>query len=99
MKYTFEESMQKSATEFYLLRQSAENKEAFDKAVEWMSKKKFIADIENGTVRNKDGFVSQFTNYVWSKDYFDNPHFIFYDFFRPNLMNKYSRIIRGVDNA
>jgi hypothetical protein len=45
MKITFVESIEKSATEFYLLRQRAENETVFDKAVEWMTKNSFVCDM------------------------------------------------------
>jgi hypothetical protein len=95
MKMTFQESIEKSATEFYLLRQRAENKAVFDKAVEWMTKNSFVCDLSKGSVKSKQGFISQFTAYDWEHEYEINPHFVFYDFFRGPLLTKYQRILRG----
>jgi hypothetical protein len=95
MKMTFQESIKKSSTEFYLLRQRAENEALFDQAVEWMTKNSFVCDLSKGSVKSKEGFVSQFTNYDWAHEYETNPHFIFYDFFRGPLLVKYSRLLRG----
>jgi len=95
MKMTFQESIKKSATEFYLLRQRAENETVFDEAVEWMTKNSFVCDLSKGSVKSKQGFISQFTAYDWEHEYEINPHFVFYDFFRGPLLTKYQRILRG----
>lgn len=86
-----------SATELHLLRERAENKALFDKAVEWMNRMKFRADIKRGCTRNMHGVAAQFGNYDWAQEYVDHPHFVFYDFFSGHLLNKYSRLLRGLD--
>ena len=96
---TFDESTQRSATEFHLLRERAENKTLFDQAVEWMQRNKFRADLKRGCVRSVDGVQSQFVGYDWAHQYAEHPHFVFYDFFRGFLLNKYSRMVRGLDQS
>lgn len=93
----FNDSASHSATEFYLLRQRAENQYLFDKAVEWMGRMKFRADIKRGCVRNVNGVQSQFVNYDWAHHYEDAPNLVFGDFFRGILLNKYSRLLRGLE--
>ena len=93
----FNQSLQHSATEFYLLRQRAEYPPTFDKAVEWMHNKRFRADLKRGCVRNVDGVQSQFVGYDWADHYVDHPSHVFYDFFRGFLLNKYSRMVRGLE--
>jgi len=94
---SFSDACSHSATEFYLLRERAENQYLFDRAVEWMDRMRFRADIKLGIARNKDGVVSRFANYDWSQQYKDHPNSVFFDFFRPFLLNKYSRLLRGLD--
>lgn len=94
---TFDQSIQHSATEFYLLRERAENQTAFDQAVEWMRNMKFRADIAKGYTRNRDGVAAFWPSYDWAAQYAEHPHFVFYDFFRGHLMNKYSRLLRGLE--
>jgi hypothetical protein len=97
MKLTFDQAAEHAATEFYTLRQRATHPEAFDCAVESMRAERHVADTATGTVRNRDGFVSAFTGYDWAAQYDDTPNHVFYDFFRGALMNKYSRILRGLN--
>lgn len=96
MKITFNQSIDLSAHEFSLLRQRAEDKRAFDQACEQMRKERYTADTKTGITKNRSGVVGQFVSYDWAVDYEANPHFVFFDFFRGHLLNKYSRIIRGV---
>ena len=98
MRVTFQESLDLSACEVYSLRQRAEDKAKFDLAIEWTIKQNFVANILTGTVRNKSGQYSQYVSYDWSSVYVENPTFIFHDFFMGALLNKYSRLIRGIDN-
>ena len=95
----FNQSIQHSATEFYLLRQRVEYPPTFDKAVKWMHDKKFRVDLKRGRVLNVDGVQSQFVNYDWADNYEDAPNLVFGDFFRGFLLNKYSRIVRGLDQS
>lgn len=97
MKISFNDACNHSATEFYLLRQRAENKFLFDKAVEWMDRTRFSADTKRGTTRNTNGVIAQFLTYDWAQQYDKFPNLIFFDFFRPHLLNKYSRMLRGLD--
>ena len=94
---TFNDAASASATEFYLLRERADSQYLFDKAVEWMDKMKFRADIKRGYTRNRDGVVAFWPNYDWAHQYVEHPHFVFHDFFRGHLLNKYSRLLRGLD--
>jgi len=96
---TFDQSIQHSATEFYLLRKRAENQTAFDQAVEWMRSMKFRADLEKGYTRNRDGVAAFWRSYDWAARYTEYPNFVFQDFFRGHLMNKYSRLLRGLDKV
>ncbi len=93
---TFEQSINLSSTEFYLLRERAENKTIFDQAVQWMISNKFKCNVELGTVHNKQGFVSSFSAYDWADDYKEQPSLIFYDFFRGCLLNKYIKLIKHI---
>jgi hypothetical protein len=97
MKVTFKQSIEYSATEFYMLRQRAENKDLFDKAVDWCVNQKFICDLKMGSVKSKEGFFSQFVNYDWSKMYDDAPNSIFHDFFKSPLLTRYQRLLRGLE--
>ena len=97
--YSFTDSENLSATELHLLRERAENKPLFDEAVAYMKRMNFRADIARGCTRNKDGIVAQFVNYDWAQEYADYPHFVFHDFFRGHLLNKYSRLVRGLDKS
>jgi len=94
---TFDDSIKNSAIEFHLLRERAENKTLFDQAVEWMRNMRFKADIAKGRTLSRNGEIARFINYDWSDEYNQNPHFVFHDFFKPHLLNKYSRFVRGVD--
>lgn len=93
----FNDAASHSATELHLLRERAENQFLFDKAVEWMDRMRFRADLKRGCTRNKHGVVAQYNNYDWAQQYVDHPHFVFHDFFRGHLLNKYSRLLRGLD--
>ena len=96
-RVTFDQALALSATEFHLLRERAAQRDAFDRAVERMRAERWACDPSTGTVRNRGGVRAQFTAYDWGAEYVAHPHFIFYDFFRPHLMNTYSRIVRGID--
>lgn len=96
MRISFKDSLYHSAHEIAFLRNSVERKDVFDKAVESMVKEKFIADTDKGTTRNVNGVVGQFINYDWANEY-EHLNLVFYDFFRPHLMNKYFRMLRGLD--
>jgi hypothetical protein len=97
MRVTFDQAIELSATEFYLLRRRAEVPEAFTCAMEAMRVGGYVADTVKGTVCNRDGVVSLFDPYDWGETYDDMPHHVFYDFFRGLLLNKYSRILRGME--
>lgn len=97
MRITFQQAIERSGTEFHLLRERAENPAAFDQAVERMISERFACDTASGTTRNRDGVQAQFVAYDWANDYEKHPNFVFYDFFRGFLLNKYSRILRGLD--
>lgn len=97
MKVSFDKACKLSATEFHLLAARAEDPGLFAHAVERMGAERWTCDTETGVCRNRDGAVSRFPNYDWAAEYDSAPHFIFYDFFRGPLLNKYSRLVRGVD--
>ena len=94
---SFTDACSRAAEEFNLQRERAENKYLFDKAVDWMERMKYRADIKRGIVRDEDGVVKRFAEYDWSHQYEENPHHVFYDFFLGDLLNKYGRLLRGVD--
>lgn len=97
MKITFEQSINYAFDEVYALQNSVEDKEAFQKARQWMNAQAYSCDIAKGSTRSKEGNQSQFTGYNWAEHYETHKHHIFYDFFKGALMNKYSRIVRGID--
>lgn len=92
----FEQAIEYSATEFYMLRQRAENKDLFDKAVNWCVNQKFVCDIDKGSVKSKDGFFSQYVNYDWG-DIYEHRNCIFHDFFKSPLLTRYQRLLRGTE--
>ena len=99
MKITFDAAIDLARDEFDTLRNSVGDKTAFDRAVDWMRKSRFTANLDTGTVRNRDGVRSQFLTYDWADNYAIHPEHIFFDFFRGELMNKYTRFVRGIDHA
>jgi len=99
MKVTFEQSIEHSATEFYLLRERADDKNAFDEAVSWAINHRLVCDTKIGLVKSRQGVESQFSKYDWAEHYEEHPSLVFYDFFRGLLLNKYSRIVGGLNNS
>jgi hypothetical protein len=97
MRLTFDQAIEQSATEFHLLRERAENKTAFDQAVERMRTERWTCNVKTGATRNRDGIMAKFTAYDWSDNYAERPETIFNDYFAGSLMNKYSRLMRGLD--
>lgn len=95
---TFDQACEHSATEFYQLRQMSPNIEAFDRACDWMRAQKFRADTTEGRTVSRNGTMAQFLAYDWGADYEARPSLVFHDFFRGFLLNKYSRIMRGIDD-
>lgn len=96
MKISFGKACELSATEFYLLRERAENPASFDLAAQQMMDEGWTCDTAKGTTRNNHGVQAHFVGYDWGAEYDAHPHFVFYDFFRGHLLNKYSRVLRGV---
>lgn len=96
-RMTFDQSIEQSATEFHLLRERAEDQAAFDQAVESMRTERWTCNVKTGTTRNRDGVMAQFIAYDWADTYAANPAHVFYDYFRGALLNKYSRILRGLE--
>lgn len=97
MIVSFDQACERSATEFYQLRKASPSIEAFDRACDWMRNQKFRADTTKGRTVSREGTMAQFVAYDWAADYEAHPSFVFYDFFRGFLLNKYSRIMRGLD--
>lgn len=89
-------AMESAATAVYLDRQKIGG-DIFDKAVAHHSALRLVADIEKGSTKNRHGFVSQFAGYDWQKVYEDAPHFVYFDFFRPAILNSCGRIDRGME--
>lgn len=96
---TFDAAIDLARDEFDTLRDSVEDKTAFDRAVDWMRKSRFTANLDTGTVLNRDGVRAQFLTYDWADNYAIHPEQIFLDFFQGFLMNKYTRFVRGIDHA
>ena len=99
MKITFDAAIDLARDEFDSLRDGVEDKAAFDRAVDWMCESRFTANLDTGTIRNRDGVRAQFVTYDWAGSYTQHPEHIFFDFFRGDLMNKYTRLVRGIDHA
>ena len=96
---TFDRAVDLARNEFDSLRDGVEDKAAFDKSVAWMRACRFSANLETGTTRNQNGVVANFLAYDWANSYTQHPERIFFDFFRGALMNKYTRLVRGIDHA
>mgnify|MGYP007090126188 CR=1 FL=1 len=98
MKITFDEALNNAHhTSLEDLHKKATDKTALKKALDWMQKNRFVADIDRGITRSCDGVQSQFCDYFWQSFYRESPHWIFYDYFMGIVLNKYSRIVRGID--
>ena len=69
---------------------------AWKQALEHHTRRKLRANIKTGTVRDVDGIRAQFTAYDWQDTYTEAPHFIFWDFFAPDLNNSADRILRNL---
>ena len=98
MKYTFEQAM--ACCDILTIREcekAAKNKELFEKAKIWMKSQSFVANIAQGSLSGKNGILSQFVSYDWIEFYIEHPEWVFFDYFKPVLMNKYDRLLRGVD--
>lgn len=94
---TFDQALDLSATEVHLLRARADDPDAFDRAMARMRAERWSCDTRTGVTRNRDGVQAYFSAYDWGAEYAAHPQFIFNDYFRGPLLNKYSRIVRGVD--
>ena len=103
MKVTYSQAVEHAATQFYMLRTSERKRwnftiEEFDAAHQWMLLQRFTFDTETGITRNRNGWQGAFVNWDKSKANYENfPSSIFFDIFRGALMNKCSRIHRGID--
>ena len=96
MRITFDQACERSGGEFEALRGSAPSLEAFDQATESMRAQRWSCDTNSGTTRNREGVQAQFVCYDWGETYEAFPSHVFYDFFRGSLLNKVSRIQRGL---
>jgi len=98
MKITFDEALNYAYhTSLEDLHKKATDKTALNKVFAWMRKNRFVADIDRCITRSSDGIHSQFSNYTWQAFYKESPHWVFYDYFIGIVLNKYSRIVRGID--
>lgn len=91
---TLPQALQHAATAVYMDLQNAPA--LFDLAVEYHTRKGLKADLAKGTTRDRDGWRSAFTAYDWAHLYEGAPHFAYFDFFRPALLNAVSRLQRGL---
>ncbi len=66
-------------------------------AREHWNRRKLTANIDTGTVRDRDGVVAQFTAYDWADNYTENPAHIYFDFFASVVRNSADRIRRGFE--
>lgn len=96
MTITFEEACDLSRQEIAELRAYTQDKALFDQAMESMRKQRWTCDLQAGTTRNTEGVQAQFKQYDWAPHYEAHPDHIFYDFFRGILLNKVSRLDRGL---
>lgn len=98
MLVSFDKTVSHSIAELRELRNRTEHPVLFDKAVAAMHKEKWRFDTSNGITRNRNGVVSRFAEFrsSWGAQYDANPGLVFHDVFRPNLCNKYSRLVRGL---
>lgn len=96
MRVTFDQACERSGGMFESLRASAPDPEHFDRATASMRKQGWNCDLATGTTRNRDGVQAQFVTYDWAPSYDANPEHVFYDFFCGPLLNKVSRLQRGL---
>lgn len=97
---TLDQAMQLSDTVVYLDKQKADKQYGpglFDQAVKHHVKRGLRADIKAGTTRDRDGIKSRFVDYDWADQYQDAPHFVWFDFFLPAILNSCSRLSRGLN--
>lgn len=92
---TLAQAMEAAATAVYLDRQKAPA--LFDKAIEHHVARGLRADVAKGTTRDRDGWRSGFVAYDWAATYEEAPHFVYWDFFRPAILNSVSRLERGLN--
>ena len=76
---------------------SKEHAQRVQQAVEHWNRRKLTANIDTGTVRDRDGVVAQFTAYDWADNYTENPSHIYFDFFASVVRNSADRIRRGLE--
>jgi hypothetical protein len=96
MRVTFDQACERASGEFEALRARAANAQQFEQAVSSMRRERFVCDTATGTTRSRDGVQGQFTSYDWGSRYDAYPNHVFYDFFSGFLLNKVSRIERGL---
>lgn len=98
-KITLNQAMIAAGTAVYLDKLKADKQFGpglFDKAVEHHVKRGLRADIKAGITRDREGIKSRFVNYNWAAQYQNAPHFVWFDFFRPAILNSCSRLSRGL---
>lgn len=94
------EAMDSAATAVYQDRIKADQqfgKGLYDQAVIHHTKRNLRANVTLGGTKDRDGFCSQFVDYTWSHVYDEAPHHVYFDFFRPSLLNSVSRLSRGLE--
>lgn len=96
MKVSFDKACAMAASEVAQLRAQAADKRLFDLAVENMRAQRWVCNTRTGTTRNVEGVQGQFVAYDWEATYNKFPDHVFYDFFRGHLLNKVSRLARGL---
>lgn len=96
---TLSEAMSAAGTAVYLDRRQADEQFGpglFDTAIEHHTALRLRADIVRGTTRNRHGLTSRWVNYDWADTYVEAPHFVWFDYFRPFILNSCSRMARGL---
>lgn len=68
----------------------------FDRAVDHHTRRRLVADVGQGTTRDRDGRRSRYVDYDWADHYSECPDHIWPDFFRGEVLNSCSRMRRGL---
>jgi hypothetical protein len=103
MQTTLAQAMQDAAGAVHHDRQMANEQFGvglFDKAVEHHTKRRLQADVVKGTTTDCDGPRARFINWTLedAANHSDHHrHFVWFSFFRGDVMNSVSRLSRGLE--
>lgn len=97
---TLKQAMDDAMQVVMIKKQSADRKFGpglFEKAIAHHMQRDLRASVVKGSVRDRDGFRSQFVDYDWADVYAENPEYVWTDFFLPFILNSVSRMSRGLE--